>query len=96
MVLSLIRISQIRAENIDAENIEDLFQGLSDLTDDERLAKEDLKDSLLSHNDYFERDQRNKCITKFMTKAICNGIVRSKERITTNELDTEQADDFER
>ena len=90
------RISQIRAENIDAENIEDLFQGLSDLTDDERLAKEDLKDSLLSHNDYFERDQRNKCITKFMTKAICNGIVRSKERITTNELDTEQADDFER
>lgn len=90
------RISQTGIGNIDAENIEDLFQGLSDLTEDEKLAKEELKNSLLSCNDYYERDERNKCMTKFMTKAICNGIVRSKERITTNELDTEQADDLDR
>lgn len=90
------RIGQIGIANIDADNIEDLYQDLSDLTEDERFAKEDLKKSLLSYNDYYEREEINKCITSFMTKAICSGIVRSKERIATNELDTEQFDDLER
>ena len=72
-----------------------LFEGLDDLSENEKKTLEIYKSSLSSFGKY-DSSKYSESVVKFMSAAVLDSVERSKERITTNELDTEKADDLER
>lgn len=90
------RIDRIGVGRIyDESDTNQLFEGLDDLSENEKKTLEIYKSSLSSFGKY-DSSKYSESVVKFMSAAVLDSVERSKERITTNELDTEKADDLER
>ena len=90
------RIDQIGIGSIyDESDTKQLFEGLDNLSENEKKALEVYKSSLSSFGKY-DSSKYSDSVIKFMSAAVLDSVERSKERITINELDTEQADDLDR
>ena len=92
---AMIRSVSEAGAGIKQIDIEKLSQSLDNLTEDEKMLLEDLKNAIVKKNLKDERTiEREHILEKFYTRAICNSIVRSKEKNEKNQSKDE--DELER
>ena len=82
-------IGGIGIDGINEDNFEDIFNGIEEVSEEEKAFIDELHSSI--HNEIQEpKFHMRKIITNFITSVIVDSVARSKERIITHKIDTEQ------